>query len=125
MVGAHRQAWAWQDEWFDMTMEDVREMERQTQLLLAKKMAALTAGTEEGADEEAVPDTAGTSPGTTSVPATGTPKESQPNRASSSATTSWPISCISESSSDDDEFFDCQGISRFQFLKTSSTKFPR
>lgn len=39
MVRAHRQAWAWQDEWNGLTMEDIREIERQTQLALQKRMA--------------------------------------------------------------------------------------
>lgn len=39
MLRAHRQAWAWQDEWFGLSMEDIREYERQTQVMLAKKMA--------------------------------------------------------------------------------------
>lgn len=39
MLRAHRQAWAWQDEWHGLTIEDIREIERQTQLALAKKMA--------------------------------------------------------------------------------------
>ncbi|KAL1400566.1 hypothetical protein pipiens_007319 [Culex pipiens pipiens] len=38
MVRAHRQAWAWQDEWHGLTMDDIREIERQTQLALQKKM---------------------------------------------------------------------------------------
>ena len=37
-VRAHRQAWAWQDEWHGLTMEDIREFERETQLLLQRKM---------------------------------------------------------------------------------------
>lgn len=40
MLRAHRQAWAWQDEWFGLTIEDIRELERQTQLALAKKMGS-------------------------------------------------------------------------------------
>lgn len=39
MLRAHRQAWAWQDEWHGLTMEDIREIERQTQLALKRKMA--------------------------------------------------------------------------------------
>ncbi|KAB0792480.1 hypothetical protein PPYR_14439 [Photinus pyralis] len=39
MVRAHRQAWAWQDEWYGLSMEDIREIERQTQLALKRKMA--------------------------------------------------------------------------------------
>ncbi|CAB3223280.1 unnamed protein product [Arctia plantaginis] len=42
MLRAHRQAWAWQDEWYGLTMEDIREIERQTQLALQKKMAGDT-----------------------------------------------------------------------------------
>ena len=42
MLRAHRQAWAWQDEWFGLTMDDIREIERQTQLALQKKMAGDT-----------------------------------------------------------------------------------
>lgn len=38
MLRAHRQAWAWQDEWHGLTMEDIREIERQTQLALKRKM---------------------------------------------------------------------------------------
>lgn len=43
MVRAHRQAWAWQDEWIGLTMEDIREIERQTQVTLQRKMAAAEA----------------------------------------------------------------------------------
>lgn len=38
MVRAHRQAWAWQDEWHGLTMDDIRQIERETQLALQKKM---------------------------------------------------------------------------------------
>ncbi|XP_054628624.1 membrane-associated phosphatidylinositol transfer protein 2-like isoform X7 [Dunckerocampus dactyliophorus] len=39
MVRAHRQAWCWQDEWYGLTMEDIRELELETQRTLAAKMA--------------------------------------------------------------------------------------
>jgi len=39
MLRAHRQAWAWQDEWYGLSMSDIREIERQTQEALRKKMA--------------------------------------------------------------------------------------
>lgn len=39
MVRAHRQAWCWQDEWYGLTIEDIRELELETQLALARKMA--------------------------------------------------------------------------------------
>lgn len=38
MLRAHRQAWAWQDEWYGLTMDNIRQMERETQEALAKKM---------------------------------------------------------------------------------------
>ncbi|CAL1546251.1 unnamed protein product [Lymnaea stagnalis] len=43
MLRAHRQAWCWQDEYFGLTLDDIRELERETQLALAEKMAAATA----------------------------------------------------------------------------------
>ncbi|KAM4049931.1 membrane-associated phosphatidylinositol transfer protein 2 isoform 8-T11 [Anomaloglossus baeobatrachus] len=39
MVRAHRQAWCWQDEWCGLTIEDIRQLEKETQLMLAQKMA--------------------------------------------------------------------------------------
>ncbi|XP_057674636.1 membrane-associated phosphatidylinositol transfer protein 2 isoform X2 [Corythoichthys intestinalis] len=53
MVRAHRQAWCWQDEWYGLTMEDIRQLELETQLALAKKMAQYSLG------EEGVPETNG------------------------------------------------------------------
>lgn len=47
MVRAHRQAWAWQDEWHGLTMDDIREIERQTQVALQKKMGDGTDDAEE------------------------------------------------------------------------------
>lgn len=47
MLRAHRQAWAWQDEWYGLSMDDIREIERQTQLALQRKM-----GNEEGGNEQ-------------------------------------------------------------------------
>lgn len=38
LVRAHQQAWAWQDEWHGLTLEQVREMERETQECLAGMM---------------------------------------------------------------------------------------
>lgn len=40
MLRAHQQAWAWQDEWVGLTMEDIRRLERETQEALAKKMSS-------------------------------------------------------------------------------------
>uniref|UniRef100_A0A8D0DYM1 Phosphatidylinositol transfer protein membrane associated 2 n=1 Tax=Salvator merianae TaxID=96440 RepID=A0A8D0DYM1_SALMN len=39
MVRAHRQAWCWQDEWCGLTIEDIRQLEKEAQLMLAQKMA--------------------------------------------------------------------------------------
>ena len=38
LVRAHRQAWCWQDEWFGLTMEDIRTLEEETKILLSKKL---------------------------------------------------------------------------------------
>ena len=38
MLRAHRQAWVWQDEWFGLTMDDIRDIERKTAEELKKKM---------------------------------------------------------------------------------------
>ncbi len=43
MLRAHRQAWAWQDEYHGLTIEDIRELERKTQEALQAKMAAAMA----------------------------------------------------------------------------------
>uniref|UniRef100_A0AAQ4Q0W5 DDHD domain-containing protein n=1 Tax=Gasterosteus aculeatus aculeatus TaxID=481459 RepID=A0AAQ4Q0W5_GASAC len=51
MVRAHRQAWCWQDEWYGLTMEDIRHLELETQLALATKMAQFSQAEE--ATEEA------------------------------------------------------------------------
>ena len=40
MLRAHRQAWAWQDEYHGLSLADIRELERQTQEALKAKMAA-------------------------------------------------------------------------------------
>ncbi|KAK6476485.1 membrane-associated phosphatidylinositol transfer protein 2-like isoform X3 [Huso huso] len=39
MVRAHRQAWCWQDEWYGLSIADIRQLEHETQLMLAQKMA--------------------------------------------------------------------------------------
>ncbi|XP_071093822.1 protein retinal degeneration B-like [Haliotis cracherodii] len=46
MLRAHRQAWCWQDEWSGLTLNDIRQLELETQLALQEKMAA--ASEEEG-----------------------------------------------------------------------------
>nr|CAG4640614.1 EOG090X00NX [Eulimnadia texana] len=117
MLRAHRQAWAWQDEWFNLTMEDIREIERQTQAALAKTMnSSATASGETEEENSAAPLPAKNAEKVASDPSgNGTPvtRASSTSRLSSGAAASiWPISCISESSSDEEEFFDCQEDTR-------------
>ncbi|XP_075220766.1 retinal degeneration B [Lycorma delicatula] len=49
MLRAHRQAWAWQDEWHGLTMDDIRQIERQTQEALKMTMSG---GNEEGGEKK-------------------------------------------------------------------------
>lgn len=46
MLRAHRQAWCWQDEWTDLTMENIRQLEEETARMLAQKMAKCGEGEE-------------------------------------------------------------------------------
>ncbi|KAJ8287145.1 hypothetical protein GJAV_G00048160 [Gymnothorax javanicus] len=55
MVRAHRQAWCWQDEWYGLTMEDIRQLELETQLTLARKMAQFSCPEEGGEPAGAAP----------------------------------------------------------------------
>lgn len=80
MLRAHIQAWAWQDEWNGLTMEDIREIERQTQLALQRKMGLADSENELGENQEAKAATA-TSATTAGAAAAGasvamTPQES-------------------------------------------------
>ncbi|KAM9801247.1 membrane-associated phosphatidylinositol transfer protein 2 [Neosynchiropus ocellatus] len=52
MVRAHRQAWCWQDEWYGLTIEDIRRLELETQLALARKMAQYSLTAEPEADRD-------------------------------------------------------------------------
>ncbi|XP_016092545.1 membrane-associated phosphatidylinositol transfer protein 2-like isoform X7 [Sinocyclocheilus grahami] len=54
MVRAHRQAWCWQDEWYGLTMEDIRQLELETQLALAQKMAQYSCNEDGGENNGAV-----------------------------------------------------------------------
>uniref|UniRef100_A0A673KEB8 Membrane-associated phosphatidylinositol transfer protein 2-like n=1 Tax=Sinocyclocheilus rhinocerous TaxID=307959 RepID=A0A673KEB8_9TELE len=54
MVRAHRQAWCWQDEWYGLTMENIRQLELETQLALAQKMAQYSCNEEGGENNGAV-----------------------------------------------------------------------
>ncbi|KAL5109813.1 Membrane-associated phosphatidylinositol transfer protein 2 [Taenia crassiceps] len=50
MVSAHRQAWTWQDEWYGLTMTQIRKLEAETAKALALKM-----GQTEGGDPTVTP----------------------------------------------------------------------
>lgn len=80
MVRAHRQAWAWQDEWNGLTMEDIREIERQTQLALQRKMGLSESSEDELDVSKEAGSTTITATTTTSMAATAaaamTPQES-------------------------------------------------
>ena len=39
MLHAHRQAWCWQDEWVDLTIDDIRQLEKEAAKELMEKMA--------------------------------------------------------------------------------------
>ncbi|VEL19169.1 unnamed protein product [Protopolystoma xenopodis] len=39
MVRAHRQAWTWQDEWYGLTIEDIRKLEHEAARELSKRFA--------------------------------------------------------------------------------------
>uniref|UniRef100_A0A915DU56 DDHD domain-containing protein n=1 Tax=Ditylenchus dipsaci TaxID=166011 RepID=A0A915DU56_9BILA len=61
MMRAHRQAWAWQDEWVDLTMADIRRLEAEAQTYLSNFMSSSATGKdtntsssrgEEGSEEE-------------------------------------------------------------------------
>ncbi|KAF3849246.1 hypothetical protein F7725_015743 [Dissostichus mawsoni] len=118
MVRAHRQAWCWQDEWYGLTIEDIRLLELETQLALAKKMAQFSL-TEEGGRRRPSARTRsrGLRPGARlqrerggswetpwrhegSSPSSGPPPPSPP--------TEWRMQSIARDSDDstDDEFFD-------------------
>ncbi|XP_031549781.1 membrane-associated phosphatidylinositol transfer protein 2-like [Actinia tenebrosa] len=38
MLMGHRQAWVWQDEWYGLTMEDIRKLEEETKAILSQTM---------------------------------------------------------------------------------------
>ncbi|KAK0416265.1 hypothetical protein QR680_012388 [Steinernema hermaphroditum] len=52
MMRAHRQAWAWQDEWVDLTIEDIRKLEEEVAIHLSKVMAATNSDDAGDSDSE-------------------------------------------------------------------------
>ncbi|XP_041344357.1 membrane-associated phosphatidylinositol transfer protein 2 isoform X5 [Pyrgilauda ruficollis] len=100
MVRAHRQAWCWQDEWYGLTIEDIRQLEKEAQLMLAQKMAQFCG--ENDPEQHGVKDT----PGEKDVePSTGSPADAEDASANSDAasgrslTKQWSTSSKSSRSS--------------------------
>jgi membrane-associated phosphatidylinositol transfer protein len=52
MFKAHTQAWAWMDEWHGLTIDDIRQIERQTQEALKKKMGKGGADADDDDDDD-------------------------------------------------------------------------
>nr|CAD7586071.1 unnamed protein product [Timema genevievae] len=96
MVRAHRQAWAWQDEWQGLTMDDIRQIERQTQEALKQKMGSGEAA-EGAADNSKV---------ALHSPSSGSGKSFDLQMAN------WRMESIvrDSDSASDEEFFDCQDL---------------
>ncbi|XP_009470082.1 PREDICTED: membrane-associated phosphatidylinositol transfer protein 1-like, partial [Nipponia nippon] len=81
MLRAHRQAWCWQDEWTDLTMEDIRQLEEETARMLAQKMAKC------GEAEE--------------PPATGASPEGRPEPGAASGQEGADVQGVADASPDD------------------------
>ncbi|KAI8513251.1 Membrane-associated phosphatidylinositol transfer protein 2 [Branchiostoma belcheri] len=125
MLQAHRQAWCWQDEWEGLEINDIRRLEKETQLALAHKMQRQ--GSSSSLQEAHVPPKpaapAASLPATEETPAgqqaaeDKTEQAADTNRSTNGCETrnfyEWRFQSIvrdSEScSSSDEEFFDAQG----------------
>ncbi|XP_027595610.1 membrane-associated phosphatidylinositol transfer protein 2 isoform X3 [Pipra filicauda] len=147
MVRAHRQAWCWQDEWYGLTIEDIRRLEKEAQLMLAQKMAQFCG--ESDPEQHGVKDTPGekeveantVSPADTedsaanSEPASGRSLTKQWSTSSKSSRSSkrgaspsrhsiseWRMQSIARDSDDssDDEFFDAH-----EDLSDNEEMFPK
>ncbi|XP_070619312.1 membrane-associated phosphatidylinositol transfer protein 2 isoform X2 [Erythrolamprus reginae] len=138
MVRAHRQAWCWQDEWYGLTIEDIRQLEKEAQLMLAQKMAQFSINepdlephlpqdplNERNAESKAIP------PSTEGVDAASNSDDALPRRvlakqwSTSSKSSSkrgaspshhniadWRMQSIArDSDSSDEEFFDAHDMS--------------
>ena len=44
MLRAHKQAWCWQDEWHGLNMDDIRRLEKETQIALQVKFGVIPEG---------------------------------------------------------------------------------
>ncbi|XP_023503029.1 membrane-associated phosphatidylinositol transfer protein 2 isoform X2 [Equus przewalskii] len=128
MVRAHRQAWCWQDEWYGLNMENIRELEKEAQLMLSRKMAQFSEDEEEASElskdeatqdqtsrEPPEPSSSGGEPlagrglkkqwSTSSKSSRSSKRGASPSRHSISE---WRMQSIARDSdeSSDDEFFD-------------------
>ena len=52
MLRAHQQAWVWQDEWWGLTIDDIRAIEQETMALLQQKYAQEDKDEDEEEEEE-------------------------------------------------------------------------
>ena len=121
MLMGHRQAWVWQDEWYGLTISDIRELEKETQKMLAKKMGNVSdpnlSSTMSNEDDVATlkrPSLKGNPRGSTiellwqeSLEARTVEQDVRPEK-------SWKIGSF-ESSDTDEEFFDAEGKTTFQY----------
>ncbi|XP_052511130.1 membrane-associated phosphatidylinositol transfer protein 2 isoform X5 [Budorcas taxicolor] len=142
MVRAHRQAWCWQDEWYGLNMDNIRELEKEAQLMLSRKMAQFNEedkGAAELAKNEAAQDQASGEPSQPSSsggePLAGRGLKKQWSTSSKSSRSSkrgaspsrhsiseWRMQSIARDSdeSSDDEFFDAH-----EDLSDSEEMFPK
>ncbi|XP_012302539.2 membrane-associated phosphatidylinositol transfer protein 2 isoform X7 [Aotus nancymaae] len=142
MVRAHRQAWCWQDEWYGLSMENIRELEKEAQLMLSRKMAQFSEDGEEAtelAKDEAAPDQASGEPpepsSSNGEPLVGRGLKKQWSTSSKSSRSSkrgvspsrhsiseWRMQSIARDSdeSSDDEFFDAH-----EDLSDTEEMFPK
>ncbi|KAM9194571.1 membrane-associated phosphatidylinositol transfer protein 2 isoform 2-T2 [Dugong dugon] len=143
MVRAHRQAWCWQDEWYGLSMEKIRELEKEAQLMLSRKMAQFSEDEDETTElsrEEAAQDQASREPAEPSSNKNGEPlagrglkkqwstssKSSRSSKRGASPSrhsiSEWRMQSIARDSdeSSDDEFFDAH-----EDLSDSEDMFPK
>ncbi|XP_048641484.1 membrane-associated phosphatidylinositol transfer protein 2 isoform X2 [Marmota marmota marmota] len=141
MVRAHRQAWCWQDEWYGLSMENIRELEREAQLMLSRKMAQFSedeGATELAKDQDTQDQASGVPPEPSSShgePLVGRGLKKQWSTSSKSSRSSkrgaspsrhsiseWRMQSIARDSdeSSDDEFFDAH-----EDLSDSEEMFPK
>ncbi|XP_036777920.1 membrane-associated phosphatidylinositol transfer protein 2 isoform X5 [Manis pentadactyla] len=141
MVRAHRQAWCWQDEWFGLSMENIRELEKEAQLMLSRKMAQFSEDDDEASELDKGKATQDQAPGeppqassSGGEPLTGRGLKKQWSTSSKSSRSSkrgaspsrhsiseWRMQSIARDSdeSSDDEFFDAH-----EDLSDSEEPFP-